>query len=90
MKIGVTKSLDFTDAFCDSINGWAFFTMGQLRHNSGSMGKSFGWQVGRFSIIGLYLNRSKGLIKVFIDNQLVGTAFEDARLMDGDLYWAIA
>jgi hypothetical protein len=40
-KVGVTKSLDFDlDAsFSDYETGYAFFSKGQLRHDSHSMGK---------------------------------------------------
>ena len=42
-KIGLTKSVDFDldKSFCDYETGYAFFSKGQLRHDSDSMGKNF-------------------------------------------------
>ena len=41
-KVGVTKnqSFDLNKGFCDSKDGYAYYSKGQLRHNSDSMGKN--------------------------------------------------
>ena len=40
-KVGVTRTLNFdmNKSFCDFETGYAFFSQGQLRHNSDSMGR---------------------------------------------------
>ena len=44
LKIGVSmsKDCDQRTAFCDYNFGWAFFGVGQLRHNSNAQGASYG------------------------------------------------
>jgi hypothetical protein len=39
-KVGVSRTQDFDldKSFCDFGNGYAYFSKGQLRHNSDSMG----------------------------------------------------
>lgn len=42
-KVGVTKDpkIDLNKSFSDFDTGFAYFSKGQLRHNSDSMGKNF-------------------------------------------------
>ena len=45
LKIGISTEKDRCDqkkAFCDYAFGWAFFGIGQLRHNSNAQGKEYG------------------------------------------------
>jgi E3 ubiquitin-protein ligase NRDP1 len=49
LKIGISKSIecDQRTAFCDYDFGWAFFGVGQLRHNSNATGEPYGKAIKR-------------------------------------------
>jgi hypothetical protein len=44
LKIGVTtsKEFDLNSAFCDHAFGFAYYGLGQLRHNSNASGVQYG------------------------------------------------
>lgn len=79
LKIGVSKSkeCDQRTAFCDYDFGWAFFGVGQLRHNSNAQGSSYGRVFKRQGVLGIFLNMNKGTMSFAIDGQYFGVAYED-------------
>ena len=92
LKIGVSKSkeCDQRTAFCDYEFGWAFFGVGQLRHNSNAQGTSYGRVFKRQGVLGIFLNMNKGTLAFAIDGQYFGVAYEDEQLMSGPIYPAVS
>lgn len=92
LKIGVSKSrqCDQKTAFCDYEFGWAFFGVGQLRHNSNAQGAPYGKVFKRQGVLGVFLNMNKGTLSFSIDGQYCGVAFEDTNLKSGPIYPAIS
>eukprot|EP00352_Strombidinopsis_acuminata_P000865 CAMPEP_0176341200 /NCGR_PEP_ID=MMETSP0126-20121128/2181_1 /TAXON_ID=141414 ORGANISM="Strombidinopsis acuminatum, Strain SPMC142" /NCGR_SAMPLE_ID=MMETSP0126 /ASSEMBLY_ACC=CAM_ASM_000229 /LENGTH=145 /DNA_ID=CAMNT_0017685861 /DNA_START=738 /DNA_END=1172 /DNA_ORIENTATION=- len=92
LKIGISKSLecDQRTAFCDYEFGWAFFGVGQLRHNSNAQGDKYGKVFKRQGVLGIFLNMNKGTLAFAIDGQYFGVAYEDPQLKVGPIYPAVA
>ena len=82
LKIGVSgqKLMNQKAAFSDYEYGWAFFGVGQLRHNSNSVGPKYGKPFKRHGVLGIFLNMNKGTLSFALDGQYFGIAFEDEKL----------
>lgn len=93
-KIGVTLSKDFDmerNGFSDLAFGYSFFTKGQLRNHSASMGNKYGKEIkDKTCTIGVIVNLSKGQIGFSIDGDFQGMAFETKELMNGPIYPAVS
>jgi len=94
IKLGVTLDKNFdmnSKSFSDMIFGYSFFTKGQLRHNSDSMGLKYGKDIrGKQTTVGVIVNLSKGQIGFMIDGEYQGVAFENAALLKGPVYPAVS
>ena len=77
-------------AFCDTDQGFAYFSTGQLRHNSKGTGIAYGEKFKQDDTIGVYVDLVDGVLfyskndKVFEKN-----AFEGASLRDITFYPAV-
>ena len=60
-------SNDIQMSFSDIETGWAFFGIGQLRHNSNSSGEKYGKNFKRFGVLGVFVNMNKGTLSFAID-----------------------
>jgi len=62
LKIGVTckKDINLNSAFCDYENGFSYYGLGQLRHNSNASGPSYGKRFKKEGVLGICLNMIKG------------------------------
>lgn len=107
-KVGVTKTIDFDvqKSFCEFDTGYAFFSKGQLRHNSDSMGEFIklffrfltilGVKYGHSCKekeahkIGVFLNVTRGEIGFSINGTFHKIAFSSEDLKSGPLYPAVA
>jgi E3 ubiquitin-protein ligase NRDP1 len=69
LKIGVSgqKLMNQKAAFSDYEYGWAFFGVGQLRHNSNSVGPKYGKPFKRHGVLGIFLNMNKGTLSYALD-----------------------
>ena len=83
-------SNDIQMSFSDIETGWAFFGIGQLRHNSNSSGEKYGKNFKRLGVLGVFLNMNKGTLSFAIDGQYQGIAFESEGLKRGPLYPAVS
>ena len=77
-------------SFSDVETGWAFFGIGQVRHNSNMLGHKYGKSFKRSGVLGVFLNMNKGHLSFAIDGQYMGVAFDDPKLKVGPLYPAIS
>jgi len=77
-------------AFSDYEYGWAYFGVGQLRHNSNSVGQKYGKPFKRHGVLGVFLNMNKGTLAFALDGEYFGVAFEDELLKQGPLYPAVS
>eukprot|EP00347_Sterkiella_histriomuscorum_P011030 403374016 len=92
LKVGVSgqKQVNQKAAFSDYEYGWAYFGVGQLRHNSNSIGPRYGKPFKKYGILGVFLNMNKGTLAFALDGQYFGVAFEDEGLKQGPLYPAVS
>lgn len=69
LKIGVSseKLMNQKAAFSDYDYGWAYFGVGQLRHNSNSIGPKYGKPFKRQGALGVFLNMNKGTLAFALD-----------------------
>jgi hypothetical protein len=49
------------------LQGWAFFGIGQVRHNSNMNGSKYGKSFKRQGVLGVCLNMNKGTLSFAID-----------------------
>jgi hypothetical protein len=77
VKIGVTtdKNIDLSTAFCDHPSGFGFFTIGQLRNGSDSMGVVYSEKMTNNGKIGIVLNCNKGQVVYIVNGKNAGPAF---------------
>ncbi|CDW71638.1 spry domain containing protein [Stylonychia lemnae] len=86
-KIGIaTRYSQMEQAFSDSIYGWAYYSGGQLRHNSGGDGAKYGEPYGQNAVIGVYVDMVVGRIFFSKDGRVFGSAFEEPKFLEMELY----
>jgi E3 ubiquitin-protein ligase NRDP1 len=62
-----------------------------LRHCDGANGQSFGnRQFKKEGVLGLLLDMNRGTIMISLNEELLGTAFEDEELKKGPIWPAVA
>ena len=64
-KIGISEStarLDPDVAFSDGAMGWAYYSIGQTRHNSKGFGENYGEPFKAKDTIGVYVDLVKGAL----------------------------
>ena len=89
-KFGIATDAAKSDpdqAFCDSAEGYAYFSTGQLRHASKGHGPSYGDKFKQDDVIGVYVDLAEGLLffskngKIFDKN-----AYEGSALLNKSFY----
>ncbi|CAD8189105.1 unnamed protein product [Paramecium octaurelia] len=92
LKIGVTTQRDFNfnSSFCDFEFGWAFYGLGQTRHNQKQNGTNFGKQFKDKGTLGVCLNMDQGTLMFSLNGDNMGCAFKDEKLKRGPIYPAVA
>jgi hypothetical protein len=96
-KIGVSRSKRSKEiAFSDTEDGWAYYSNGQLRHNSKGEGQKYGEIFRGKDTIGVYidlievifqtLTSLQGLIFYSKNGKVFGDAFRDPELLKQELY----
>ena len=56
-KLGVSRTRDVLDAaFCDTPDGWAYYSRGQLRHGDKSVGPEYGETFETEDVVGVYVD----------------------------------
>jgi len=92
LKIGVSLSSDFdtNTSFSDYVFGFAYYGLGQLRHNENSSGKLYGKRFRKEGVLGVFLNMNKGTLSFALDGEDMGIAFKDEALKRGPIYPAVS
>ena len=73
-------------AFSDVKYGWAYYSSGYLRHNSGGDGPIYGVNYGENSVIGVYVDMVEGRLFFSKDGQVFPTAYENKEFLKLELY----
>ena len=92
LKIGITTRRDFNynTAFCDYEFGYAYYGLGQLRHNSNSLGGAYGKKFKKTGALGCCLDMNKGTLSFALDGEYWGEAYRSEALKKGPVYVAVA
>lgn len=92
IKVGVSKNKNVKakGSFADDENGWAYFSKGQTRHNSNIEGTEYGKAFGSGDVVGVFLDQMKGTLSFYLNDELLGVAFEDDELANSVLYPAVS
>lgn len=77
-------------AFCDYEFGYAYYGVGQLRHNSNSLGSAYGQRFKTSGVLGVCLNMFKGTLSFALDGNYWGNAFQNEELKKGPAFPAVA
>jgi hypothetical protein len=87
-KVGVSTSNRIIEqAFCDSSDGFGFYSAGQLRNGSKTSGKKYGDSfkgTGKNDVIGVYLDLIDGRIFFSKNGEVFQEAFGNIEIVE---YW---
>lgn len=91
-KIGVSKTRRNTEtAFCDTQDGFGYYSAGQLRNGSKTNGKKYGETfkgTENNDIIGVFLDLVVGRLFFSKNGEMQGSAFSGQELLKGTFYAA--
>ena len=92
LKVGVTKNpnFDYNTSFCDYPFGWAFYGVGQLRHDNNSSGEAYGKKFKKYGTLGVFLDMNKGILSFSLDKEYFGIAYKSEELKHGPIYAAVS
>jgi E3 ubiquitin-protein ligase NRDP1 len=92
LKIGIAlkKDFDSNSAFCDFEYGYAYYGLGQLRHNSNANGVAYGKKFKKEGVLGICLDMNKGTLSFGLDGQSFGMAYQAPALKKGPIWPAVA
>eukprot|EP01016_Furgasonia_blochmanni_P019859 TRINITY_DN2212_c0_g1_i2.p1 TRINITY_DN2212_c0_g1~~TRINITY_DN2212_c0_g1_i2.p1 ORF type:complete len:426 (+),score=62.76 TRINITY_DN2212_c0_g1_i2:154-1431(+) len=92
LKIGVATKKDFNynSAFCDYEFGFAYYGLGQLRHNSNASGPQYGERFKKTGVLGVFLNMDNGTLSFALDGKYFGVAFTSDQLRTGPIYASVS
>ena len=86
-KVGVaSRKCSLNVAFSDQAEGWAYYSCGYLRHNSGGDGPIYGETFGGGNVIGVYLDMVEGRLFFSKDGRVFPVAYEGSVLLQTKLY----
>lgn len=91
-KVGVSKTTRNVEcAFCDTSDGFGYYSAGQLRNGSKTGGKKYGQPfkgTGNQDTIGCYVDLIDGRIFFSKNGEILGSAFEGEELLNCEFYAA--
>ncbi|CAM6001539.1 unnamed protein product [Sphagnum balticum] len=92
LKIGLVTKRDFNcdTAFSDYEFGYSYYGLGQLRHNSNSVGAPYGKKFKNSGVLGIYLDMNKGSLSFALNGEYWGEAYKTDALKKGPIYAAVA
>ena len=86
-KIGVSrKAIDFNLAFSDTDKGWAYYSSGYLRHNSGGSGANYGEAFNEGDTVGVFVDLESGNLFFSKNGKVYGVAYNTKDFLTGELY----
>ena len=77
-------------SFSDYEFGFAYYGLGQLRHNDNSVGEPYGKFFKKKGVLGVLLNMNLGTLSFSLDGEFMGVAFEDKMLTKGPIWAAVS
>mmetsp|Transcript_5416 Transcript_5416/g.5546 ORF Transcript_5416/g.5546 Transcript_5416/m.5546 type:complete len:469 (+) Transcript_5416:10-1416(+) len=92
LKIGVTRNINFNydTSFSDYSFGWAFYGIGQLRHNNNATGEGYGKKFKKHGVLGVFLDMNRGILSFALDGEYFGISFQSKELQTGPIWPAIS
>ena len=89
-KIGICKTRDVLErAFCDFVEGYGYYSAGQLRNGSKSSGNKYGESfkgTNKKDKIGVYVDLVEGRVFFSKNGEVFPTAFEGPDLLSAEFY----
>ena len=90
-KVGVAqRGCNVNLAFSDCSKGWAYYSFGYLRHNSGGEGPKYGESYEKGSVVSVYLDLVDGLLFFGKNGKVFPIAYKQDKFLKLDLYPACA
>eukprot|EP00347_Sterkiella_histriomuscorum_P015271 403357661 len=90
-KIGIAgRKCEINLAFSDGKEGWAYYSGGFLRHNSGGDGPKYGVAYSDNSIVGVYVDLIEGKLFFSKDGRMMPIAYENKHFLTMELYPAVS
>lgn len=77
-KIGIMikkDNLPCDIAFSDEKDGYAFYSLGELRNGTNQHTKEYGRPFGNEDVVGVYFDTRKGYLAYFLNREFQGPAF---------------
>jgi len=92
LKIGVTTKREFNydTAFSDYEFGYSYYGLGQLRHNSNSIGAPYGKKFKKEGVLGVCLDMNRGTLSFALNGEYWGEAYKTDALKKGPIYAAVS
>lgn len=88
--MSTSRDFDLNSAFCDHAFGYAYYGLGQLRHNSNASGAQYGKRFKKDGVLGVCLNMNKGTLGFSLNGEFLGIAFTNEALKKGPIYPAVS
>ena len=77
-------------AFCDYEFGFAYYGLGQLRHNSNASGPQYGKRFKKEGVLGVFLDMNRGILSFALNGEYFGVAYTNEALKKGPIYPAVS
>jgi len=87
-KVGVTKSkaLKTNGSFSDDEDGWSYYSVGQIRHNSKTEGSTYGEPYGIDDVVGVLFDQFEGVLSFYLNGKFLGEAFQSEDFTNFSFY----
>ncbi|KAL4466063.1 hypothetical protein ABPG74_004300 [Tetrahymena malaccensis] len=92
LKIGVVTQNTFNKntAFCDTENGFGYYTIGKLRNGSNAHGSDYGAKFKNSGVCGVYIDLQKGVLAFSYNSTFLGVAYKNNNLTKSPIYASVA
>ena len=77
-------------SFSDYEFGFAYYGLGQLRHNSNASGPQYGKKFKKEGVLGVFLDMNRGILSFALNGDYFGVAYTNDALKKGPIFPAVS